>query len=70
MAEVVNVEKREPNGKRPAKRLRAAGKIPANLYGHGEANLSLAIKAEDPDWRVASGRLWSEGMAASALRSD
>jgi hypothetical protein len=30
----------------------------------------LANKAEDPDWRVASGRLWSEGMAASALRSD
>ncbi len=30
----------------------------------------LATRAEDPDWRVASGRLWSEGVAATALRSD
>ena len=29
----------------------------------------LAAKAEDPDWRVASGRQWSEGLAAAALRS-
>jgi hypothetical protein len=29
----------------------------------------LAAKAEDPDWRVASGRRWSEGVAATALRS-
>lgn len=28
----------------------------------------LATKAEDPDWRVASGRQWSEGLAATALR--
>jgi hypothetical protein len=29
----------------------------------------LAAKAEDPDWRVASGRRWSEGLPATALRS-
>jgi hypothetical protein len=29
----------------------------------------LASRAEDPDWRVSSGRLWSEGLAATALRS-
>lgn len=29
----------------------------------------LADKAEDPDWRVASGRKWSEGMASADLRS-
>ncbi|MGC1523717.1 MAG: hypothetical protein WA803_19405 [Steroidobacteraceae bacterium] len=29
----------------------------------------LAIKAEDPDWRVASGRQWSEGLAAESLRA-
>src|SRR5277367_4275511 len=29
----------------------------------------LAIKAEDPDWRVASGRQWSEGLTAAALRA-
>ena len=30
----------------------------------------LANKAEDPDWRVTSGRLWSDGVAATALRPD
>jgi hypothetical protein len=30
----------------------------------------LANKAEDPDWRVTSGRLWSEGVAPTALRSE
>ena len=29
----------------------------------------LANKAEDPDWRVTSGRQWSEGLAAAVLRS-
>jgi hypothetical protein len=29
----------------------------------------LAAKAEDPDWRTASGRRWSEGVPADALRS-
>jgi hypothetical protein len=28
----------------------------------------LAAKAEDPDWRVASGRKWSEGVASAELR--
>jgi hypothetical protein len=30
----------------------------------------LSNKAEDPDWRTASGRQWSEGVPAEALRSD
>ena len=30
----------------------------------------LAAKAEDPDWRVTSGRRWSEGVPAMALRSS
>ena len=30
----------------------------------------LAAKAEDPDWRISSGRQWSEGLAAAALRSN
>jgi hypothetical protein len=29
----------------------------------------LAAKAEDPDWRVTSGRRWSEGVPATTLRS-
>jgi hypothetical protein len=28
----------------------------------------LADKAEDPDWRVSSGRQWSDGIASTALR--
>ena len=30
----------------------------------------LATQAEDPDWRASCGRQWSDGVAASALRSD
>ena len=29
----------------------------------------LAAKAEDPEWRVTSGRQWSEGVPPAALRS-
>ena len=47
MAEALNVKKRESRGKREAKRLREAGSIPAILYGHGEANESLVIVADE-----------------------
>jgi large subunit ribosomal protein L25 len=47
MAEALNVTKRESRGKREAKRLRQAGSIPAILYGHGEANQSLAVVADE-----------------------
>jgi hypothetical protein len=30
----------------------------------------LAAKAQDADWRVACARLWSQGVAPLALRSD
>jgi len=30
----------------------------------------LADKARDPDWRSASGRQWSEGVASSVLRAQ
>jgi large subunit ribosomal protein L25 len=43
MAEALNVEVREPQGKRAARRLRSGGAIPGILYGHGEANVSLAV---------------------------
>ena len=45
MAEVLNVHVREPQGKRAARRLRGDGAIPGILYGHGEANVSLAVPA-------------------------
>ena len=47
MAETLNVKTRESRGKREAKRLRSAGTIPAILYGHGEANRSLSLSAEE-----------------------
>ncbi len=46
MAEVLTVKKREPKGKREARRLRHASMIPANLYGHGEQNLYLVVPAD------------------------
>ena len=30
----------------------------------------LAGKADDPDWRAATGRRWTEGVAADALRGE
>ena len=39
----LNVELREAHGKRVNRRLRAAGKVPAILYGHKQKCVSLAI---------------------------
>ena len=47
MAESLKVESRESRGKRDARRLRRTGNIPAVLYGHGEANRSLAVTADE-----------------------
>jgi large subunit ribosomal protein L25 len=55
MAEVLNVQQRKPNGKRDARRLRASGVVPANLYGHGEKNLSLSVKADEVHAAVRHG---------------
>jgi hypothetical protein len=30
----------------------------------------LAAKADDPEWRATSGRQWSDGVTAAALRSE
>ena len=46
MAEVLKVETRKSSGKREAKRLRRSGSIPAVLYGHGEATVSLALPSD------------------------
>jgi large subunit ribosomal protein L25 len=43
MAEVLNVSVRNELGSGPVRRLRRAGRIPAILYGHGEANVNLSI---------------------------
>jgi large subunit ribosomal protein L25 len=46
MADVLNVQQREETGKRRNRRLRHGGMVPAVLYGHGEANVSLAVPAD------------------------
>ncbi|MGV3608835.1 MAG: 50S ribosomal protein L25 [Planctomycetaceae bacterium] len=43
MAEVLNVKVRTEKGTSRMRRLRYSGFIPAELYGHGEANVSLVI---------------------------
>jgi large subunit ribosomal protein L25 len=47
MAEDLQVKKRETRGKRNARKQRAAGTIPAVLYGHGEDSISLSVDATD-----------------------
>jgi large subunit ribosomal protein L25 len=41
------VKTRDGRGKRESRRLRRAGTIPAILYGHGEANVSLVVSADE-----------------------
>lgn len=55
MAEVLNVQLRETRGKRANRRLRAAGAIPAVLYGHGEQTLSLSVPADQLDAALRHG---------------
>lgn len=45
-AEVLNAEVRETRGTRAARRMRAAGKVPAVLYGHGKETVSLTLPAD------------------------
>lgn len=49
MAEVFNVTKRTEVGRSDLKRLRRTGKVPAVLYGHGEASVSLSIPKGEID---------------------
>ena len=45
--ETINATRREALGTRTARELRAEGKVPAVLYGHGEDNVSLTISADE-----------------------
>ena len=47
MAEKLNVELREDFGKGASRRLRAENRVPAVLYGHGEAPLHLSLPGHD-----------------------
>ncbi len=47
MSEALKVELREETGTKRMRRLRAAGHVPAVLYGHKEASQHLVIKADE-----------------------
>jgi large subunit ribosomal protein L25 len=55
MAEVLNVQLRETRGKRSNRRLRAAGSIPAVLYGHGQEAISLSVPVPEIEAAVRHG---------------
>jgi large subunit ribosomal protein L25 len=55
MAEVLNVKVRSEIGKRPVRRLRRQGAVPAVLYGHGEKCVNLSIPAIEVSSAVRHG---------------
>ncbi|MCR9120122.1 MAG: 50S ribosomal protein L25 [bacterium] len=55
MADIIECSKREGAGTTIAKRLRAAGSVPAILYGHGEESLPIAIPSGRIDPLIESG---------------
>ena len=56
MSEVLNVELRQARGTRHCRRMRAAGSVPAVLYGHGEAVVHLAVPSDDLEAAVRHGQ--------------
>lgn len=48
-------ERRTSTGKKHTKQLRAAGRVPANLYGFNKDGLSLSVSADDVSKVVAGG---------------
>ena len=55
MAEVLHADKREELGTRASNRLRRLGKIPAVMYGHGEANVNLTLRASEVQTAIRHG---------------
>ncbi len=46
-SETLKVKTRDGLGSNASRKLRQTGHVPANLYGHGEANLNLAVSADE-----------------------
>ncbi len=55
MSDTLNVSLRTTTGSRESQRLRRGGMVPAILYGHGEACVSLAAKLEDVGAAIRHG---------------
>lgn len=47
MSDLLHVQERTSHGKRSNQRLRRDGRLPAVLYGHGEAPVSLSLAADE-----------------------
>ncbi|MCA9262228.1 MAG: 50S ribosomal protein L25 [Planctomycetales bacterium] len=54
-AEKLQVEKRAIRGTAKNRRMRASGKIPAILYGHGEESVALTLRADQLDAALRHG---------------
>jgi large subunit ribosomal protein L25 len=54
-AEVLNVVLREEVGTNRARRLRAEGKVPAVVYGHGEETVNISVPAEEIQAAIRHG---------------
>jgi large subunit ribosomal protein L25 len=54
-AEVLNVVLREEVGTNRARRLRAEGKVPAVVYGHGEKTVNISVPAEEIQAAIRHG---------------
>ena len=55
MAETLEVQIRENLGTQNTRRLRAAGAVPAVLYGHGQPNVCLTLSAEALESAIRHG---------------
>src|SRR5882724_11876024 len=54
-AVVLTTQERAGHGTRQARRMRKQGQVPAVLYGHGEATLSLTLSADDLNKAIRQG---------------
>src|SRR5262245_54168532 len=54
-AVVLSTQERTGHGTRQARRLREKGEVPAVLYGHGEATLSLSLSADALNKAIRQG---------------
>lgn len=54
MAATLNAQVRAERGKNAMRRLRREGYVPAVLYGHGDSNQALAVRAQELDKLIAS----------------
>ena len=70
---VVNVEVREETGTKRMRRLRARGKIPATVYGHGQDSVSVAVPAVEISAIVRKGHRLVQlqgGVSENAIIND